>query len=127
MHVSGRVDHTKAAADPAVRALVVRIERAGGTVTASDVIYPALALFKRETGRPVVAAMLDVAASGGYYVARAADTIIAHPTSVTGSIGVLMVTLSAEGLLQKLGLSTTTIQSAERQDEGSASRARTDQ
>src|SRR5207249_10299688 len=69
--------------------------------TASDVIYQELALFKRETGRPVVAVMLDVAASGGYYVALAADTIVAHPTTVTGSIGVLMVTLSAEGLLDR--------------------------
>src|SRR5437773_609103 len=90
---------------------------------------PALALvpLKRETGRPVVAVMLDVAASGGYYVALAADTIIAHPTSVTGSIGVLMVTLSAEGLLQKLGLATTTIKSAERKDMGSPLRALTDE
>src|SRR5256712_11523865 len=71
--------------------------------------------------------MLDVAASGGYYIALAADTIVAHPTSVTGSIGVVMVTLSAEGLLQKLGLSTTTIKSAERKDMGSPFRALTDE
>jgi len=122
-----REELTKAAADPEVRALVVRIDSAGGTVTASDVIYRELVLFKRETGRPVVAVMLDVAASGGYYVALAADTIIAHPTSVTGSIGVLMVTLSAEGLLQKLGLATTTIKSAERKDMGSPLRALTDE
>src|SRR5947208_1359100 len=122
-----REELTKAAADPDVRALVVRIDSAGGTVTASDVIYQELALFKRETGRPVVAVMLDVAASGGYYVALAADTIVAHPTTVTGSIGVLMVTLSAEGLLQKLGLATTTIKSAERKDMGSPLRALTDE
>src|SRR5947209_3839214 len=75
-----REELTKAAADPQVRALVVRIDSAGGTVTASDVIYRELVLFKRETGRPVVAVMLDVAPSGGYYVALAEDTIIAHPT-----------------------------------------------
>ena len=69
--------------------------------------------------------MLDIAASGGYYVALVADTIVAHPTSVTGSIGVLMVTLSAEGLMQKLGLSTTTIKSAERKDMGSPFRPMT--
>ena len=120
-----REELTKAAADPDVRALVVRIDSAGGTVTASDVIYRELVLFKRATGRPVVAVMLDVAASGGYYVALAADTIVAHPTSVTGSIGVLMVTLSAEGLLEKLGLATTTIKSAERKDMGSPLRALT--
>ena len=122
-----REELTMAAADPAVRALVVRINSAGGTVTAADVIYRELDLFKRMTGRPVVAVMLDVAASGGYYIALAADTIVAHPTSVTGSIGVLMVTLSAEGLLQKLGLSTTTIKSAERKDMGSPFRALTDE
>jgi protease-4 len=121
-----REELTKAAGDPNVRALVVRINSAGGTVTASDVIFRELDLFKRSTGRPVVAVMLDVAASGGYYVALAADTIVAHPTSVTGSIGVLMVTLSAEGLMQKLGLSTTTIKSAERKDMGSPFRPLTD-
>src|SRR2546430_4210505 len=122
-----REELTKAAADPEVRALVVRIDSAGGAVTASGVIYPELVLVKRETGPPVVAVMLGGAASRGYYVALAADTIIAHPTSVTGSIGVVMVTLSAEGLLQKLGLSTTTIKSAERKDMGSPFRALTDE
>src|SRR5437016_775586 len=109
-----------------VRWIRSRSRRAGGTATPPAVIYRELVLFKRETGRPVVTVMLDVAASGGYYVALAADTIIAHPTSVTGSIGVLMVTLSAEGLLQKLWLSTTTIKSAERKDLGSPLRALTD-
>src|SRR5256712_5170360 len=122
-----REELTKAAGDPDVRALVVRINSAGGTVTASDVIYRELDLFKRATGRPVVAVMLDVAASGGYYIALAADTIVAHPTSVTGSIGGVMVTLSAEGLLQKRGLSTTTLKSAARKDMGSPLRALTDE
>ena len=122
-----REELTKAADDGDVRALVVRINSAGGTVTASDVIFRELDLFKRSTGRPVVAVMLDIAASGGYYVALVADTIVAHPTSVTGSIGVLMVTLSAEGLMQKLGLSTTTIKSAERKDMGSPFRPMTDE
>src|SRR6058998_3692026 len=120
-----REELTKAAADPDVRALVVRIDSAGGTVTASDVIYQELALFKRETGRPVVAVMLDVAASGGYYVALAADTIVAHPTTVTGSIGVIMVTVNAEGLMQKLGISAAAIKSGERKDMGSPFRALT--
>src|SRR5881296_2878231 len=122
-----REELTKAAADPDVRALVVRIDSAGGTVTASDVIYQELALFKRETGRPVVAVMLDVAASGGYYVALAADTIVAHPTTVTGSIGVIMISLNAEGLMQKVGLAANTIKSAEHKDMGSPFRALTPQ
>jgi len=122
-----REELKKGAADDEVRALVVRVNSPGGTVTVSDVLYREIAEWRRETKRPVVAVMLDVAASGGYYVALAADTIVAHPTSVTGSIGVIMVSLNAEGLLQKLGLSTTTIKSGERKDMGSPFRALTDQ
>ena len=55
--------------------------------------------------------MMDVAASGGYYVALAADTIVAHPTTVTGSIGVIMLSVNAEGLLQKLGVTTAAFKS----------------
>ncbi len=120
-----REELQKAAGDPDVRALVVRINSPGGTVTAADIICRELESWKRETGRPVVAVMLDVAASGGYYVALAADTIVAHPTSVTGSIGVIMISLSAEGLMQKIGLSAATIKSGERKDMGSPFRALT--
>ena len=64
----------------------------GGTVTASDLIHNEIKHFKQRRGPdvPVVAVMMDVAASGGYYVACAADEIVAHPTTVTGSIGVVM-------------------------------------
>jgi protease-4 len=120
-----REELTKAAADADVRALLVRINSPGGTVTAADIICRELETWKRETGRPVVAVMLDVAASGGYYVALAADTIVAHPTSVTGSIGVIMVSLNAEGLMQKIGLAAATIKSGERKDMGSPLRALT--
>jgi protease-4 len=84
-------------------------------------------MFKRRARIPVIAVMMDVAASGGYYVALAADTIVAHPTSVTGSIGVIMVTLNAEGLMQKLGLVAAAIKSGERKDMGSPFRALTDE
>ena len=63
--------------------------------------------------------MMDVAASGGYYVALAADTIVAHPTTVTGSIGVIMLSLNAEGLMQKVGVAAAAIKSGERKDMGS--------
>ena len=69
--------------------------------------------------------MMDVAASGGYYIALAADTIVAHPTTVTGSIGVIVVTLNAEGLMQKIGLAANAIKSGERKDMGSPFRALT--
>jgi len=122
-----REELKKAADDPDVRALVLRINSPGGTVTASDIIWREIDGWKRATRRPVVAVMLDVAASGGYYAALAADTIVAHPTSVTGSIGVIMVTLNAEGLMQKLGLAPATIKSGERKDMGSPFRALTDE
>jgi protease IV len=121
-----REELKKAEKDPNVKALVVRINSAGGTVTASDIMFKELDMFKQAAKIPVVAVMMDVAASGGYYVALAADTIIAHPTTVTGSIGVIMVTLNAEGLMQKLGLAAAAIKSGERKDMGSPFRALTE-
>jgi protease-4 len=120
-----REELKKATDDPKVKALVIRINTPGGTVTASDVIYRELRLFKREKPIPIVAVMMDVAASGGYYVALAADTIVAHPTSVTGSIGVIMLTFNAEGLMQKVGVAAQAVKSAERKDMGSPFRAMT--
>ena len=120
-----REELKKAGDDREVRALIVRINSPGGTVTASDIVFRELEMFKRRTRVPVVAVMMDVAASGGYYVALAADTIIAHPTTVTGSIGTIMISLNAEGLMQKLGVATTAIKSAEHKDMGSPFRALT--
>src|SRR2546422_1196714 len=114
-----REELKKAGEDHDVKALIVRINSPGGTVTASDIMFKELEIFKRTARIPVIAVMMDVAASGGYYVALGADTIIAHPTTVTGSIGVIMVTMNAEGLMQKLGLATATIKSGERKDMGS--------
>lgn len=114
-----REELKKAAEDHRVRALVVRLNTPGGTVTASDIIYRELELFKQRTGVPVVAVMMDLAASGGYYIALAADTIVAHPTTITGSIGTVMLSFDAEGLMQKLGVGTRTIKSGELKDMGS--------
>jgi protease-4 len=125
MLVRLREELTKAGKDPKVRALVVRINSPGGTVTASDIMYRELESFKRTSKLPVVASMMDVAASGGYYVALAADTIVAHPTTVTGSIGVIMLSLNAEGLMQKVGVAASAIKSGERKDMGSPFRALT--
>jgi len=120
-----REELKKAAADSDVKALIVRINSPGGTVTASDIMFKELQMFKRNAKVPVVAVMMDVAASGGYYISLAADTIVAHPTTVTGSIGVIMVTVNAEGLMQKLGLAAATIKSGERKDMGSPFKALT--
>lgn len=114
-----REELKKAQDDPKVRALVVRINSPGGTVTASDIVYRELQLFRERARIPLVAALMDVAASGGYYVALAADTIVAHPTTVTGSIGTIMVNVNAEGLMQKIGVAATTIKSGEHKDMGS--------
>ena len=125
MLVRIREELTKASKDRHVRALVLRINTPGGTVTASDIIYREIMLFREETHVPVVAALMDVAASGGYYIALAADRIIAHPTTVTGSIGTIMVTANVEGLLGKIGVATSTFKSAEHKDMGSPFRTLT--
>ena len=120
-----REELKKAAEDKDVRALVVRLNTPGGTVTASDIIYRELMLFREQTKVPVIAMMMDVAASGGYYIALAADTVVAHPTTVTGSIGTILVTANVEGLMQKVGVAANTIKSAEHKDIGSPFRAMT--
>jgi protease-4 len=120
-----REELKKAADDRDVKALVVKINTPGGTVSASDIMYREVESFRQTTKKPVVAIMMDVAASGGYYLALAADTIVAHPTTITGSIGVIMLAFNAEGLLQKIGVGATAIKSAERKDMGSPFRALT--
>jgi protease IV len=113
----------KAASDNDVAAIVLRINSPGGGVTASDLMYEELQRFKRQTKKPIVAAMLDIAASGGYYIACAADRIFATPTSVTGSIGVIMLTPDVSGAMSKLGIKANVIKSGEMKDVGSPFRA----
>jgi len=120
-----REELEKAAEDEQVRALVLRINSPGGTVTASDVLYHEIMRLKSRRKIPVVAAILDVGASGGYYVALAADRIVAHATTVTGSIGVLMLTVNSGGLLEKMGVSAGYIKSGEYKDMGNPFRALT--
>ncbi len=114
-----REELRRAEKDDRVKALIVRINSPGGTITASDVIYREIREFKARRKIPVIAAIVDVGASGGYYVALAADQILAHPTSVTGSIGVVMLTLNAQGLLEKIGVAPLSIKSGAMKDAGS--------
>jgi len=102
--------------DDRVRGIVVYVRSPGGGVTASDDIYRALRRFKDEQKVPVVAALGGVAASGGYYVACAADRIVAHPTAVTGSIGVIMLNLNVNGLLGKIGVRDATVKAGRYKD-----------
>jgi|SRR5579884_444909 protease-4 len=116
---------TKAAKDDKVKAVVIRINSPGGTVTASDILYHELKTFKTARKIPIVASILDVGASGGYYIAASADAILAHPSSVTGSLGVIMLTINARGLLEKVGVEATAVTSGPRKDMGSPFRAMT--
>ena len=102
--------------DQRIKAIVLRINSPGGGGTASDVLYSDLVRFKRKHDVPVVAALGDLAASGGYYVACAADRIVAHPTTVTGSIGVILMNLNLEGLLAKVGVRNETYKAGEHKD-----------
>lgn len=112
----------RAADDSRVVAVVVRINSPGGEASASDMIHREIRAFSKKTGKPVVAALMGVAASGGYYVACAADRIVAQPTCITGSVGVLMRFYNLEGLYWKIGLREEVIKSGEMKDIGSMGR-----
>ena len=95
----------------AVKAILLEINSPGGEVTASDVIYHQINKLREQTGKPVVALIGTMGASGAYYVACAADRILAHPTSLIGSIGVLMQALNVQQLAEKVGLKAITLKS----------------
>lgn len=105
--------------DPAVKAVVLRVNSPGGTVTASDIMYETLLRFKQQTHKPVVASLQDLAASGAYYISCGADKIVAHPTSVVGSIGVIFNTFNLEGTMDKIGAKSVAIKSGPLKDMGS--------
>lgn len=94
----------RAAEDTAVRAVVLHLETPGGEVVASDEIARLIREFQDKSGKPVVAAMGAIAASGGYYVAAPCRWIVAHELTLTGSIGVIMSSFNYRGLLDKLGV-----------------------
>jgi len=106
----------RAANDPEVKAVVLRVSSPGGEVTACDVIHHEIGRFKQRTGLPVVSFIGDQGASGGYYVAVAGDTIFANPTAIVGSIGVLLHHLDLSDLLGKIGVAVEPVKSAEQKD-----------
>jgi protease-4 len=109
----------RAEKDPAVAAIVLRLNSPGGTVTASDSMYQLISDFKKSSKKPVIASVQEVCASGGYYSALAADEIIAQPTSVVGSIGVIFEMFDVEGTLGKIGARAYIIKSGPLKDMGS--------
>jgi protease-4 len=114
------------AANPHVRGLVVRIDSPGGGVAPSQEIHDALVRFQSDGDRPVVVSMGNVAASGGYYVACGAETIVANPGTLTGSIGVIMYFTQFHDLLERLGVHAEAIKTGTFKDIGSPARAMTD-
>ncbi len=92
----------KARADSSIKAIVLRVDSPGGSAIASDVIWREVMLTRQV--KPVVASMSDVAASGGYYIAMPASSIVAEPATLTGSIGVVLIKFVIDGTLKKLGL-----------------------
>lgn len=108
-----------------IEAILVRINSPGGTVAASQEIYRKLRSVREEGSKPVIASLGTVAASGGYYVAVAADTIMANPGTATGSIGVILDYPVAANLLSRLGLEFEVIKSGPLKDAGSPFRPAT--
>jgi len=108
----------KAENDPDLAGVIVRINSPGGTVTASDVIYHEIRSFKEKKKIPIYAYIMELGASGGYYVACASDRIVASPTAITGSIGVIAMKFNIEGLLSKVGVSEETYKSGPKKDFG---------
>ncbi|MGD0626506.1 MAG: signal peptide peptidase SppA [Thermodesulfobacteriota bacterium] len=106
----------KAEADSDIAGVILRINSPGGTVAASDTIYHEIMSFKQRRKIPVNAYIMELCASGGYYVASASDRIIASPTAVTGSIGVIVMKFNIEELLSKIGVSAETYKSGPKKD-----------
>lgn len=108
----------KIASDPCVIAVVVRINSPGGGVTATDMMWRDLQAFRSNTRRPVVACLMDVGAGGAYYLATASDAIVAHPTSITGGMGVILNRYNLSGALGYFSMQALPIKSGKNIDLG---------
>ena len=111
--------------DEDIKAVIFKIDSPGGSVTASDILYNEIEVFKERTGAKVVAAMMGLTASGGYYISLPADYIMAHPTTITGSIGVIFSRPRVTGLMDKVGIDVDVSKSGKNKDIGSPFRAAT--
>jgi len=111
--------------DEEIRAVLLEINSPGGSTTASDILYHEIVVFQERTKKKIVAALMDVATSGAYYIALPADRIIAHPTTITGSVGVIFVVPKVNGLMNKLGIAVEVNKSGSEKDIGSPFRSST--
>ncbi len=105
--------------DNDVKAVILEIDSPGGGITASDIIYNEILDFKEKTKKKVIVSMQDIAASGAYYISVAADKIMSHQTTITGSIGVIMPLINIADLAEKYGVEDTSIKSGNMKDIGS--------
>jgi protease IV len=116
----------RAADDPRIKGIILRLDTPGGEVTASDIVYNEILKFREKTGIPVLALAMGTAASGGYYIASACDYFMVHPSTITGSIGVISMFPNVRELMDKLGIELTVIKSGTMKDAGSAFREMTE-
>ena len=112
---------TQAAEDEGMEAVIIEVNSPGGGVVASDEMHQGILDFKEESEKPVVVSLDETAASGGYYIATAADSIVANPGTLTGSLGVIASILNYEEAEEKLGIEQEAIKSGEFKDIGSPS------
>ena len=117
----------KAENDKHIKALLLKINSPGGSVTASDILYHEIQSFKEKTGTKILVSMMDVAASGGYYMSLPADIIMAHPTTITGSVGVIFLRPKASALMDKIGVGMDVIKYGKNKDMGSPFRESTEE
>ena len=105
--------------DANLKAIILLIDSPGGEVTASDIVYHELQMFKARQSIPIITCIVSVGASGAYYIAMASDKIVAHPTAIVGSIGVIINSVNVTGLMEKLGIQSVNYKSGRYKDMGS--------
>jgi protease-4 len=116
----------KAEQDKRIKAVLFKINSPGGTITASDLLYHEILSYKERTSAKIIVSMMDIAASGGYYMSLPADMIMAHPTTLTGSVGVIFLQPKVMGLMDKLGLGVDVKKYGKNKDMGSPFRENTE-
>jgi protease-4 len=111
------------AANPNVRAVVLRINSPGGGVTTTDIMWRDLLAFRAKTGLPIVACLMDLGTGGAYYLATAADVIVAHPTTITGGLGVILNLYNLREAMARQDVFAQSIKAGPHIDMGTATRA----
>lgn len=110
-----------------IKAVIFKIDSPGGTITASDILYHEISSFKERTKAKIVVSMTDLATSGAYYISLPADIIMAHPTTMTGSVGVIFLRPKVKNLMDKIGLGVDVKKFGKYKDMGSPFRNSTEE